>query len=37
VAPQKLICPHGNTYPINAEPIVKKYKTTPENQTKYFG
>jgi len=24
VAPQKDICPHGNTYPINAVIIVKK-------------
>jgi len=29
VAPQNLICPHGNTYPINAVAIVKINSTTP--------
>lgn len=29
VAPQNLICPHGNTYPINAVAIVRIYNTTP--------
>jgi len=29
VAPQNLIWPHGNTYPINAVAIVKIYNTTP--------
>jgi hypothetical protein len=29
VAPQNDICPHGNTYPKNAVPIVKNNKITP--------
>jgi hypothetical protein len=29
VAPQKLICPHGSTYPINAVAMVKINKITP--------
>jgi hypothetical protein len=29
VAPQKLICPHGRTYPINAVAIVKMKINTP--------
>lgn len=28
-APQNLICPHGNTYPINAVAIVKNRMITP--------
>jgi len=31
VAPQKDICPHGNTYPIKAVTIINKNKDTPEN------
>lgn len=33
VAPQKDICPHGNTYPRNAAPIVANRRTTPEPHT----
>ena len=33
VAPQKDICPHGRTYPINAAPIVAKRITTPDVHT----
>jgi hypothetical protein len=29
VAPQNLICPHGNTYPMKAVAIVKINKMTP--------
>jgi len=29
VAPQKLICPHGKTYPINAVAIISKKITNP--------
>lgn len=29
VAPQNLICPQGNTYPMNAVAIVKMNNTTP--------
>jgi hypothetical protein len=29
VAPQNLICPHGNTYPINAVAIVKMKRMMP--------
>jgi hypothetical protein len=29
VAPQNLICPHGNTYPINAVAIVRMNRITP--------
>jgi hypothetical protein len=29
VAPQNDICPHGNTYPINAVAIVRNRITTP--------
>lgn len=32
MAPQKDICPQGNTYPINAVPIVKNNKITPTVQ-----
>lgn len=31
VAPQNDICPQGKTYPIKAEPIVKKKINTPSN------
>jgi len=31
VAPQKLICPQGKTYPIKAVAIIKINITTPEN------
>jgi hypothetical protein len=34
VAPQKLICPQGKTYPINAVAIDKTSKTTPEYHSK---
>tara|TARA_X000000950_G_C13678358_1_gene562914 strand:- start:576 stop:698 length:123 start_codon:yes stop_codon:yes gene_type:complete len=30
VAPQKLICPQGRTYPKNPAAIIKKNKITPE-------
>jgi len=33
VAPQKLICPQGNTYPIKAVIIINNIITTPEIQT----
>lgn len=33
VAAQKLICPHGKTYPKNAVAINKIYIVTPVNQT----
>lgn len=36
VAPQNDICPHGNTYPINAVPIVNSKMITPEIQTVGF-
>jgi hypothetical protein len=32
VAPQKDICPHGKTYPINAVPITKNKIITPIDQ-----
>jgi len=32
VAPQKLICPQGSTYPIKAAAIIKKKITIPEYQ-----
>jgi hypothetical protein len=31
VAAQKLICPHGSTYPVNAVAINKKNNSTPTN------
>ena len=31
VAPQKLICPHGSTYPIKAVAIIKRKMITPEH------
>jgi len=35
VAPHKLICPHGKTYPINAVPIINKKIIVPvENRMK---
>lgn len=33
VAPQNDICPHGNTYPRNAVPMVMSMITTPEIHT----
>jgi len=30
VAPQKDICPHGNTYPIKAVPIKRNKITVPD-------
>jgi hypothetical protein len=32
VAPQKLICPHGSTYPIKAVAIISKKITSPVYQ-----
>jgi hypothetical protein len=34
VAPHKLICPQGKTYPINAVIIMRNRITTPITQTK---
>jgi hypothetical protein len=34
VAAQKLICPQGKTYPINAVKIINNKITTPMTQTK---
>jgi hypothetical protein len=36
VAPQKDICPHGNTYPRKAVPIKTKTIISPENQRNLF-
>jgi len=36
VAPQYLICPQGNKYPIKAMPIESKNKVTPLDQTSNF-
>jgi len=36
VAPQKLICPHGNTYPIKAMAIINAKITIPLNHTNGF-
>jgi len=36
VAPQKLICPHGRTYPIKAIPNIKKKITIPEYHKAIF-
>jgi len=36
VAPQKLICPHGRTYPINAIAIINAKISIPLNQTNGF-
>jgi predicted P-loop ATPase/GTPase len=37
VAPQKLICPHGKTYPMNAVAIITIKITTPMFQTISLG
>jgi hypothetical protein len=37
VAPQKLICPQGSTYPINAVAIINSKITTPKIHTKALG
>jgi len=37
VAPQKLIWPHGKTYPIKAVAIIKKNKITPEIHNNVLG
>jgi hypothetical protein len=37
VAAQKLICPHGRTYPKNAVKIIKNKSITPVPQTFSFG
>jgi len=37
VAPQKLICPQGSTYPINPAAIIKKKMIIPENQRVILG
>jgi len=37
VAPQKLICPHGNTYPTKAVAILNKNIIIPVHQTAYLG
>jgi len=37
VAPQKLICPQGRTYPINAVAIIKMKMRTPEHQSNCLG
>jgi hypothetical protein len=34
VAPQKDICPHGRTYPINAAAIVNRRRIIPDIQVK---
>ncbi|PIM97125.1 Cytochrome-c oxidase [Handroanthus impetiginosus] len=36
VAPQNDICPHGNTYPINAVPMVSNKMMIPDTQTVGF-
>jgi hypothetical protein len=36
VAPQKLICPHGSTYPIKAIPSIRKNIKTPEYHNGIF-
>jgi hypothetical protein len=37
VAPQKLICPQGKTYPINAVAIINKKIITPLDQSNARG
>jgi hypothetical protein len=37
VAPQKLICPQGKTYPTNAVTIMRKKITIPDNHKKNLG
>jgi len=36
VAAQKLICPHGSTYPKKAEAIIRKKISIPVSQTLRF-
>jgi hypothetical protein len=37
VAPQKLICPHGKTYPVKAVAIIKIKMIKPEYHTNILG
>jgi len=37
VAPQKLICPHGKTYPVKAVAIINIKIMRPEYQTNNLG
>ena len=37
VAPQKLICPHGNTYPVKAVAIINMKIKSPEYHTNNLG